>query len=265
MARSVSRCPPCAAGSTSQAPSAGPQHVARPQVPVQSSGRLRRPGQRRQPIADPLDRGRLGPGQVAGVAGPAQVGQQPVGGVPRSPGRILPVRRRRVPHRRPPDPGLRRAARRAGPERRRPGRVQGGQPPAELGRGGRRRLRGLDELGDQQARLLVEHRGHRGPAGNPQPAQPGRLGRDRRRHPLLDQHRPPVGQLDPGRAAAHRPAAAPATPGPIRRPIHPSLRSLGAGAVTPFARKLAAPFIARGRAPSRAAPASPPRPGRARR
>ena len=127
IARSVSRWPPCAAGSISQAPSVDHSTLPDQRSPCSRAGGSGGPGQLREPIAHPLDHGGLGRGQVAGVAGRRQVGRDPVRGVPgcplRRPGRCAsaPDRSRR-PARRSRRPGAegRCPRRRAAPPAARP-------------------------------------------------------------------------------------------------------------------------------------------------
>ena len=186
-----------------------PQHVARPEVAVQPRRRLGWAGQLREPIAHALDHGGLVGGQVAGVAGRRQVGRDPVRGVPR-----CPLRGRDVAHRRPTDPGVLRGSRRprtegrrgrrpsAGPRASHSGCVQRREPPAELGGRGCRRPSRRHVLGDEPRAVVREHRRHRWPASNGEPAEPGRLRGDPRA--LLDHHRPAVGQLHPRGTPAQR-------------------------------------------------------------
>ena len=95
IARSLSRCPPYAAGSISQTRRVqAPHQVARPEVAVQPGGRLVGAGEVGDPPDHPLDGGRVAGGDPAAVAGELEVGQHPAGREELRPGGCLPVRQR---------------------------------------------------------------------------------------------------------------------------------------------------------------------------
>ncbi|ALE81541.1 hypothetical protein WY02_27895 [Pseudonocardia sp. AL041005-10] len=138
-----------------------PQHVARPQVPVQPGRRLVRTGQGADPSAHVVDGGGTGRVEGAAVPGGPQVGQHPVGGEPVGPRAVV----RTVLHPRVPDPRPRRPAGRRGTERVGTGGVQRRQLPAEPFRGGRRRpARGTSPV-TRSASSAPSTRGTGGPPG----------------------------------------------------------------------------------------------------
>ena len=148
----------------------GPQHVARPAVPVNTAGRLARPGERADARHHLLDHSDIALSQRAVVGGAAQVGQDAALGVParpaasRGPGRVI----------------QRQAGDEPGPRGAEPVRtrtVQVSQVAAERGRRSRGGRPGR-EPGQHQGLLVpAEDFGYRDGAGLGQPAQAASFGR----------------------------------------------------------------------------------------
>ena len=229
IARSVSRWPPCAAGSISAPAAARPEHVARPQVTVDATRPLGRPGQLADAVDDGLDRARVGRREHAVVPRPLQVGNEPSLRVP-----APPVRRPRVTERSAASRG---AVGRSGAGRSEAGRRGAcgaspvgvapvgvlssgalssgvlssgsdamypghgapkpgcwrcdilGQRRAEGAGRARRRFARRQQFDDQRARVRPEHGRDRDRSGPGEPAQPVRLGREA--PPPRHRRRPP--------------------------------------------------------------------------
>ena len=130
-----------------------PQHVATPQVAMQTRRWLSGPGKLDDPLTHGLDWRRVV--QSALVNGCTEVGKHPVLGVP-----LRPASAGHVAHGRQPDPRVNRPSGRRDPERARPGLVQRGQlapKPLSSTRRGPPNRHGLD---DQPLIVKPDDRGH---------------------------------------------------------------------------------------------------------
>jgi hypothetical protein len=151
------------------AAASGPQHVARPAVPMNAAGRLVRPGEHAGARHHLLDQSDIALSQRAVVGGAAQVGQDAALGVParpaggRGPGRVI---QRQAGD----EPGPR------GAEPIRPRRMQVSQVAAERGRRSRGGRPGREPGQHQGLVVPAEDFGYRDGGGLGQPAQAAGFG-----------------------------------------------------------------------------------------